>query len=54
MPRAIGWQETRSMATYLVKLWRWGLLYRRIPPRMEYKIAEKGLARLAWQRHRAR
>jgi hypothetical protein len=52
--QAVGWHEPRSMATYLGKLWRWGLLYRRTLPRTEYLIAEKGRARLAWLKSQSR
>jgi hypothetical protein len=49
-----GWKERRSMASYLHKLWTWGLLFRRPFPRPEYKITSKGRGRLRYLRIRGR
>ena len=52
-PGGYGWKArklpVRSAYSYLAKLWRWGLLARRIGP-VRYRITSKGRLRLDWLR----
>jgi DNA-binding PadR family transcriptional regulator len=51
--QVVGWVKSeRTMASYLHKLWTWGLLFRRTVPRAEYAITSKGRARLRWLERR--
>ena len=51
---AMGWRCRTAMFVYLRKFFRWGLLCRRLRPRLEYHLTARGRARLAWLRNRAR
>jgi hypothetical protein len=44
------WREPRSMYTRMLRFWRWGLVYRRSVPRIEYRLSARGQARLKWLR----
>jgi hypothetical protein len=52
-PEAYAWNlgklPARAAYTYLVKLWRWGLLSRQGNP-VRYQITQRGRKRLAWLR----
>ena len=48
LTRVVRWRSERTMPSYLRKLWRWGLLFRRTVPRVEYRLTARGRGRLRW------
>ena len=44
----VGFFRVRSAWSYLLRLYRWGLLRRRSSPYIEYSLTRKGVRRLAW------
>jgi len=40
--------SVRSAWSYLIRLYRWGLLRRRSAPYVEYSLTRKGVRRLGW------
>lgn len=52
--RVIGWQSLTRTYQYLRKFSDWQLFLRRTTPRLEYKLSDKGRARLRWLQRRRR
>jgi hypothetical protein len=44
----VRFSRIRSAWSYLLRLYRWGLLRRRSAPYIEYSLTRKGFRRLAW------